>query len=111
VDYQELLGLEVMGKETYVDGKLRKEFPLTQLLDGYESGKERKARQVDDYKDAPIGHLEALWETKQERLYVLERQEASFGAGYVPPHIAIEIKKLIDELHYLRTVINRRRYV
>ncbi|CAE6929310.1 hypothetical protein ACOMICROBIO_GDFFDHBD_02493 [Vibrio sp. B1REV9] len=40
VDYDELIGLEVMGKSTYTSGKLKEEFSVVQLLSGIESREE-----------------------------------------------------------------------
>lgn len=40
VDYDELIGLEVMGKSTYTSGKLKEEFSVLQLLSGIESREE-----------------------------------------------------------------------
>ncbi len=43
VDYDELIGLEVMGKPTYTSGKLMEEFPVNQLLSGIESREETES--------------------------------------------------------------------
>ncbi|MCS0406716.1 ADP-ribosylation factor-like protein [Vibrio diabolicus] len=51
VDYEELIGLEVMGKPTYTSGRLQEEFSVTQLLSGIESREETEnsvARQRED---------------------------------------------------------------
>lgn len=51
VDYEELIGLEVMGKSTYTSGKLMDEFPVSQLLSGIESREETEysvAKQRED---------------------------------------------------------------
>ncbi|HIF9436785.1 TPA: COR domain-containing protein [Photobacterium damselae] len=40
VDYEELIGLEVMGKSTYTSGRLKEEFSVMQLLSGIESREE-----------------------------------------------------------------------
>lgn len=42
VSYQELLGLEKMGKETYTSGKLLKDFPLPLLLDKIATKQDRE---------------------------------------------------------------------
>jgi internalin A len=44
LDYQELLGLEVMGEREYPIGKLRIKVNLRQILDGYEPIEDRYAR-------------------------------------------------------------------
>ncbi|MEF1260352.1 COR domain-containing protein, partial [Vibrio harveyi] len=51
VDYEELIGLEVMGKATYTSGRLQEEFSVAQLLSGIESREETEnsvARQRED---------------------------------------------------------------
>lgn len=53
VDYDELIGLEVMGKTTYTSGKLKQEFSVSQLLSGIESREETEssvAKQSGDIK-------------------------------------------------------------
>lgn len=48
LDYQELLGHELMGKNIFTVGKLRLDIDLHQLLDGYESRESRqKSQKVD----------------------------------------------------------------
>ncbi|HYX16540.1 MAG TPA: leucine-rich repeat domain-containing protein [Nostoc sp.] len=46
LDYQELLGLELMGKSTVSIGKLRLDLDLRQLLDGYEDIGIRQRKQI-----------------------------------------------------------------
>ena len=41
IDYQELLAQEEMGKEYYTVGKLKKDIPLNELLDGIETKSDR----------------------------------------------------------------------
>ncbi|EMA2446401.1 hypothetical protein U2G60_001630 [Vibrio fluvialis] len=54
VDYEELIGLEVMGQTTYTSGRLKQSFPVSQLLSGIESRQETEnsvARQRGDIGD------------------------------------------------------------
>lgn len=37
IDYEELIGLEIMGKTDYISGKLKRSFPVSSLLNGIES--------------------------------------------------------------------------
>ena len=53
VEYEELIGLERMGKLTITIGKLRKEYPVKQLLNGIEREIERIERREHDF-DKPI---------------------------------------------------------
>ncbi|MEO1673766.1 MAG: COR domain-containing protein, partial [Cyanobacteria bacterium J06631_2] len=59
LDYQELLGLESMGKKNVSIGKLRQDIPLRQLLDGIESPAERmkydpeNRQRIGSLKDRP----------------------------------------------------------
>jgi internalin A len=106
--YTNLLRLEARQLLRHYLPDIDAEIDVQQLLDGYETGQERQARQVDEYKDAPLEHLEALRNTKQERIQVLQQQAALFGTAYVPPHIAIESGKLTEELQQLRTIIEQR---
>ena len=79
------------------------------LLDGYESRNERQARQIgDDYEKAPIEHLQNLVNVKTDRLRVLQVQKASFGDSYVPPHIAVEVDQLSNEIAYIEGIIKKR---
>jgi internalin A len=108
VEYEELLGLETMGEDRYVDGVLRKRFDLQQLLDGYESAKERRARQITgDYKDKPVEHLQDLIDIKIKLLQALEVQKASFGL-HVPPHVVTELDQTTNEINYIESVIRER---
>jgi internalin A len=50
LDYQELLGLEVMGRTTKDIGKLKETFNLRELLDGYESIEQRRKSQTSESK-------------------------------------------------------------
>ncbi|MEF1254572.1 COR domain-containing protein [Vibrio sp. M260112] len=43
VDYEELIGLEVMGKATYTSGKLKEDFSVSRLLSGIESREETES--------------------------------------------------------------------
>ncbi|WP_375476174.1 COR domain-containing protein, partial [uncultured Nostoc sp.] len=56
LDYQELLGLEAMGKSTVSIGKLKLDLDLRQLLDGYEDIRTRQRQQIDKgiIEPAPI---------------------------------------------------------
>ncbi len=56
LDYQELLGLEAMGKSTVSIGKLKLDLDLRQLLDGYEDIRTRQRQQIDKgmIEQAPI---------------------------------------------------------
>lgn len=56
LEYEELLGLEAMGKREYPIGKLKIEVNLRQLLDGYEAIESRQRRRdkfnvEGDYED------------------------------------------------------------
>ncbi|MFN6474362.1 MAG: COR domain-containing protein [Nostoc sp. SerVER01] len=62
LDYQELLGLEAMGKIEYPIGKLRIEVNLRQLLDGYEPMEMRQKRQRRDRDSPDIETLEREFE-------------------------------------------------
>lgn len=42
VDYDELVGLEIMGEPYYTAGKLKRKFPVADLLNGYVSDKEKQ---------------------------------------------------------------------
>ena len=48
LDYEELLGLEEMGENTKLVGKLKLRLDLRQLLDGYEAIEVRRKRQMGD---------------------------------------------------------------
>jgi len=56
LDYQELLGLEKMGEQTYPIGKLGIRVNIRQLLDGYEPLQTRQQRRRDELGKA--GHYE-----------------------------------------------------
>jgi internalin A len=109
VEYQELLGLEAMGETHYLDGKLRKRFPLIQLLDGYETFTERQARQVDDYGDASIDHLVALIEVYRAHLEDNELKQAHFSPLYTPYYITAAINDLRSKIEHLQILIRQRR--
>ena len=104
----ELLGWEAEGEHQYFDGRLRKRFSLPQLLDGYESVRERQARQVDDLDDAPLDHLHALLQTNEGHLRQYELQAAGYGSLNVPPFIPIQIMQLREENDRILKVIQRR---
>ncbi|MDF5706441.1 MAG: COR domain-containing protein, partial [Nostoc sp. S4] len=57
LDYQELLGLEAMGKSTVSIGKLKLDLDLRQLLDGYEIMSNRKKRIVPNYEEISIENI------------------------------------------------------
>jgi internalin A len=59
LDYQELLGLENMGAQEHLIGKLGIRVPLRQLLDGYEpiETRQRKRREARGEKDFPEDRL------------------------------------------------------
>ncbi len=110
VDYAELLGLEEMGEDRYVDGVLRKRFDLQQLLDGYESPKERRANRIKgDYENQEIEHLRDLVDIKRDALRVLENQRAQFGELHVPHHVVTQIETLTNEIGYIEEVMRKRR--
>ena len=110
VDYAELLGLEEMGEDRYVDGVLRKRFDLQQLLDGYESPKERRANRIKgDYENQEIEHLRDLVDIKRDALRVLENQRAQFGELHVPHHVVTQIENLTNEIGYIEEVMRKRR--
>ena len=50
LDYQELLGLELMGERDVAIGKLQKRIPLWQLLEGIESPGDRLKQDPDRYR-------------------------------------------------------------
>lgn len=50
LDYENLLGLEEMGKSTHTIGKPKVELNLRQLLDGYESKEDRDKNREGDSK-------------------------------------------------------------
>jgi len=109
VDYAELLGLEAMNEDRYVDGVLRQRFDLLQLLDGYESAKERRARQMGgDYAAKPSEHLQELADVKRDALRVLERQRAQFGELHVPHYIVTQIDQLTNEISHIEGIIRQR---
>ena len=54
IEYQELLGLERMGKQTHSIGKLGTEINIRQLLDGYESPEIRELRRQGDINEEAI---------------------------------------------------------
>ncbi|MEO0768666.1 MAG: hypothetical protein AAFY72_04410 [Cyanobacteria bacterium J06649_4] len=54
LDYQELLGLEKMGEQTYPIGKLGIRVNIRQLLDGYEHIEDRQKRNRDELGEGII---------------------------------------------------------
>ena len=52
LDYQELLGLEVMGEKDIAIGKLKRRIPLKQLLDGIQSQSDRRVKIGKQLTDA-----------------------------------------------------------
>lgn len=53
---------------------------------------------MDDEIQAEIQHHESLIKQHRARQRMLEQQAASFGASYVPPHIALEIDELAAKI-------------
>ena len=54
IEYQELLGLEKMGKQTLSIGKLGTDINIRKLLDGYESPEIRELRRQGDISEEAI---------------------------------------------------------
>ena len=107
--YANLLKLETRGIGQWYSPDEDADINVHALLDGYESRNERQARQIgDDYEKAPIEHLQNLVNVKTDRLRVLQVQKASFGDSYVPPHIAVEVDRLSNEIKYIEGIIKKR---
>lgn len=88
VDYLELLGYEEAGQEQYFSGKLRKAFPVSELLNGIEKPESRKAsgscqifvsysHKDEDYKEKLLEHLMPLVRLNKATLW----DDTSIDAG------------------------------
>ncbi|MBE9593784.1 MAG: hypothetical protein IMF19_09930, partial [Proteobacteria bacterium] len=97
IEYKELIGLEKMGKNEIIIGKLLKSYSVTELLDGIE-----KKRILDEIEEEPNSSLYAKGDLNLHMdTYNIKGQTGAVGPGAHAEHMAFnqiwnEIKDEID---------------
>ncbi|MEM8808649.1 MAG: COR domain-containing protein [Cyanobacteria bacterium P01_G01_bin.38] len=104
LDYQELLGLEAMGKDKHPIGKLRIEVNLRQLLDGYEPIEARLRHQYPDrdrlgpegdLMDSRFQIVNNIYNTNQQ--HQIQKRENTAMANITNNNQGANIANLVNE--------------